>query len=68
MRVRFNKSVIWARGIIPANTEADVHPELAQDYIRAGYAVSLEKEIETAVPIRPAERAVRPLRGAQRGI
>jgi hypothetical protein len=67
MRVKFLKTVMGERTFFAAGSEADIPEDRAQEFIRAKYAVALAAEVETAVSRRPLEKAVRPLRGAQRG-
>jgi hypothetical protein len=67
MRVKFLKTVMGERTFFKEGSEADIPEERAQEFIRVKYAVPLAAEVETAVSRRPLEKAVRPLRGAQRG-
>lgn len=67
MRIKFLKTVMAERAFFKADSEAEVHDETAREYVRVGYAVPCVGGAEVAAPRKPVEKAVRPIRGAQRG-
>ncbi len=68
MRVKFLKTVMGERTFFTENEEQDLPADRANEYVRLGWAAPLEQRpAETAISRKPMERAVRPIKGAQRG-
>lgn len=67
MRVKFTKTVMGDRIFYPENEERDLPAEAVAEYLRLGWAVPIDGGAEVAVSRKPVEKAVRPIRGAQRG-
>lgn len=69
MRVRFIKTVFAERAFYAEGPEpVDLHPVRAAEFLKAGYVVLVdEPKVETAAVQPRAEKAARPIRGAQRG-